>query len=355
MVTSASVVIGPSSAESGILASATGGVAPRDASAERFVPGAGADGVGGAASFSDNGGTVISIAKIQLIYWGAAWNARPNPSADQITANLQTVVRGSYLTALAQYRQIGRGYIAGARTYGASNPPNPFTDNDVGSFVLARIADGTVPPVGIANQTLYLVVMPQGVSKSGGGAVGEHTYVTDGSGNRVHFGWITNGGDLNGLTAIISHELVESCTDPEGSAVLGRPGTCSQGGWCEIGDVCYADSVIDGVTVQKYWSQRDNGCIAPVWPSEAFPREGIQFRGTLAANATGSWFTFGWPEYYFMLWRAVPTTVKPGAPQLSTRVQIERASGAYLTYWIKVTNLTGAPVDFEGRYTILSR
>ena len=59
--------------------------------------------------------------------------------------------------------------------------------------------------------------------------------------------------------------MVESCTDPEGTAILGVAGTCSQSGWCEIGDVCSSTGVVDGVKVQSYWSQKDKACIVPKW------------------------------------------------------------------------------------------
>jgi hypothetical protein len=39
--------------------------------------------------------------------------------------------------------------------------------------------------------------------------------------------------------------------------------------------------------------------------------------------------------------------------QLKWKVQVERASFANITYWVNVTNLTGAPVTFEARYNVL--
>jgi hypothetical protein len=39
---------------------------------------------------------------------------------------------------------------------------------------------------------------------------------------------------LASVTRIMSHELVESATDPEGGAVLGVARTCRQSRWCEI-------------------------------------------------------------------------------------------------------------------------
>jgi hypothetical protein len=51
----------------------------------------------------------------------------------------------------------------------------------------------------------------------------------------------------------------------------------------------------------------------------------------------------------------MPTTVQKGTPSIIWKVQVERASAEYVTYWLIVTNLTSVEVSFEGRYSILSR
>lgn len=83
------------------------------------------------------------------------------------------------------------------------------------------------------------------------------------------------------------------------------------------------------------------------------PWVGVQFRGTVAANATTCWFTFNWPAHWHMVWTVVPTTPRPGAPQISFQVKTERANDSFITYWICVTNLTPVPVGIEGRYGVL--
>jgi hypothetical protein len=80
---------------------------------------------------------------------------------------------------------------------------------------------------------------------------------------------------------------------------------------------------------------------------------GVQFTGTLQPNQSARWFTFNWPAHWHVVWTVVPTSPRAGAPQISWRVQVERASFANITYWINVTNLTGAPVTFEARYNVL--
>lgn len=85
----------------------------------------------------------------------------------------------------------------------------------------------------------------------------------------------------------------------------------------------------------------------------ALPAPGVQFTGMLAAHETSRWFTSNWRERHQVAWWVLPTTIGPGAPQLRWDVALERASGDRVTYWLTVTNLTDAPVAFEGRYTVL--
>jgi len=81
---------------------------------------------------------------------------------------------------------------------------------------------------------------------------------------------------------------------------------------------------------------------------------GVQFTGSLGPNASNKWFTFNWPPQWHVVWYMMPTTPKPGAPELSWQVAVERASNTAVTYWLTVTNLTNVTMTFEGRYAILN-
>lgn len=83
------------------------------------------------------------------------------------------------------------------------------------------------------------------------------------------------------------------------------------------------------------------------------PWTGVQFTGSLPANSTACWYTFNWPAHWHMVWTAVPTTPRPGGPQIRLQVKVERASDSHMTYWLCVTNLTPVPVGIEGRYCVL--
>jgi hypothetical protein len=93
----------------------------------------------------------------------------------------------------------------------------------------------------------------------------------------------------------------------------------------------------------------------PAGGMPAAPCCGIQWAGTVAANAEGEWYTFGWPAGWHVIWTVIPTSISAGAPQLSWQVRVERSAPAFVTYWVTVQNLTDAPVSFVIRYAILSR
>lgn len=83
-------------------------------------------------------------------------------------------------------------------------------------------------------------------------------------------------------------------------------------------------------------------------------RTGVQFTGSLAPNASGRWFTFGWPVGWHVIWYGVPTSVRNGAPSIEWSVAVERASSTDCTYWITFRNITNVPVTFEARYAVLN-
>jgi hypothetical protein len=120
---------------------------------------------------------------------------------------------------------------------------------------------------------------------------------------------------------------------------------------CYIGDLVFhphARVLRAGTRNRGLWEIPVDG-----WMTQ--PVCGVQWTGTLAGNATGRWFTYGWPATWHVLWTVMPTTPRPGSPQVTWSVAVERASAEYATYWITVQNLTPGPVTFEGRYCILSR
>jgi hypothetical protein len=228
------------------------------------VPGP-APGAGGAISFSDGGGVIIPHVQLVLIFWGTAWVQSPTVTIGQVTDATVSMLTTGYMNSLNQYRGVGSGTLRGTALAitqigsAPANPPNPFSDGDVQGLITALFNAGMVPDPKSDTSLVYLVIMPTGLQI--GGILGEHTYYSL-NGVNAHYGWVTNPNTLDGITWVLSHELVESVTDPEGTAITGTG--CNQGGWCEIGDVCTGNTVrVNGVLVQRYWSQFDNQCVVP--------------------------------------------------------------------------------------------
>jgi hypothetical protein len=110
------------------------------------------------------------------------------------------------------------------------------------------------------------VTIPPGIySGEGDELSGEHSYYQRG-GHRIHYTWITDSVALEGATQTTTHEIIGSLTDPEGTAILGSPGTCDGERWCEIADICPGSVKLHGVMVKPYWSNIAGRCVAPAPP-----------------------------------------------------------------------------------------
>jgi hypothetical protein len=242
----------------------------------------GADGVSvqqsgggeGRAKFVDRHGLVLRNELLYLIYWGTAWTKPGStPTAELVTSAASRMIASTYMTGLAQYGGIGRGAVRGSQVLASSEPPAVFTDEQVRELVQEQIAAGTVPGPDADDQTLYVVVMPPDVKPANAAWEGEHNYYGK-RGHRIHYAWLANTGSLTALTGIMSHEIVEAATDPEGTGFLGVHGTCDGNGWCEIADICASTGVVDHVVVRSYWSNQAGECIVPGVGQPASPPTG---------------------------------------------------------------------------------
>jgi hypothetical protein len=103
-----------------------------------------------------------------------------------------------------------------------SDPRSQFTNRDIEAFLDALFDAGVL--AGPDEQAVYVVTIPPGIySGEGHELSGEHSYYRR-DGHRIHYAWITDSEVLDGATQTTTHEIVESLTDPEGTAILGTPG-----------------------------------------------------------------------------------------------------------------------------------
>jgi hypothetical protein len=237
---------------------------------------------------SDGGGPKITNVNVHLLLWGSQWlSASNNPSAGSVVNAIDSIITGPYMNALNQYG-IGSGTLADAFIITSPNPPNPFSDNNVADMVWNVIDAGFFPePDDSAGRNeFFAFIMPPGVNTNRtDGAIGLHTIANDYDFlfdfDNAWYCWVMNNGTLDSITQIFSHELVEACTDPEGSGIQVNPRSSSS--WLEIGDICQNSSGrLNGVWVQSYWSQSDRVCIIPTIPTNPMPPE---FRRKITVNA----------------------------------------------------------------------
>lgn len=217
-----------------------------------------------------HGGAQILNPSLQLIFWGNAWNNPvTSPTAGQVMAAVQNILSGPYMTRLDQYG-IGPGTLRGGTTV-LSDPPNPFSKDDWHNLVWNLIDQGTFPePSAPGGRILYMIIPPPLVVYEDAGVCGIHGYPWDfdlSTGyTKAWAGFALNDGTLDTITANLSHEVVEACTDPEddGWLIEGRSPPDD-----EICDVCQNTvALVDGVLVMGYWSVQHDACIIPLAPRQ---------------------------------------------------------------------------------------
>lgn len=244
------------------------------------------------ARFSWNEGQVFTQATVHFIFWGAQWNTKTSPwSKNSIMAAIQKVFASTYFDGLLQYgyppnssegkvlnRKPKIGSIAINTTY---TPFNGFGAQDLGNVIIDSIIHNLVPdePVPSTYDPNNLVTIPHHIYY----IIGSHncfpatSFVDASSFHYVYnypgddsmytycytddMDWIDGSStNLKYMTYGMSHEIVESITDPLLDGWTEDAADLTQG---EIADVCDVEYNINGVICSGYFSNQDNACIAP--------------------------------------------------------------------------------------------
>ena len=181
------------------------------------------------------------------------------------------------MRALRQYRNVAQGTLIYSEINSDSSPADLYTDADVKAMLTDRIQNHGMPAPITGRDRLYVVVAPQGIRNSLAHFAGQHQSFTV-NGVTGFYAWVDNTGSLTGhnaSTKVFSHELVETCTNPNvdtldnGIIVAGTDSAGNPVSDDEIGDTCneqFATVTVNGVTcsVQAYWSKADNACVLPL-------------------------------------------------------------------------------------------
>jgi Ca2+-binding RTX toxin-like protein len=196
---------------------------------------------------------------IYTIFWGSFWATQQGQAlAGRIENSINPMFRDStYLDGLHQY---GVGQRARVPDYGTveafnfSDPAIGFTNDDVKATVIYAMQHQGLPGPDDSNPGVYFVITAPDAQYARPDSAGWHTYGSVG-GNRFYFGWISNDAFLDDVTSILSHELVESMTDPNENAWRVDPtGDFGDRELCDGEDHCQR---VNGYLVQLYWSQAD--------------------------------------------------------------------------------------------------
>jgi hypothetical protein len=221
----------------------------------------------GSLTTSDAGGPVLTNVEVEVVFWGTGWSSHDALKSSMSSA-VDSILAGPYFSALSQYRSsIGNGIHLGNVTITSSDPPPVMSNSDVVAMLRTNINNDSLPSPNSNSQLLYMVI-PQPGTRSGN-LSGEHSYDYSTKG-KFHYGWTIDDGNLDIVTPIFSHELVESVTDPEGNAIQENPRDSHN--WNEIGDN-EAENYsyrLNNVLVQSYFSQRDHAYIVPMGQRQDF-------------------------------------------------------------------------------------
>jgi hypothetical protein len=233
-------------------------------------------------AFSAGSGGKLTNVHVQLIFWGAWWNG--NPLAGQVNGALANLLAGPYMTYLAQYGVL-RGNVRGT-TFAGDSEPGTFSFNSVGNFVINLLDNDRLPEPDEDWPIVYAVIMPANSAFAGtsppdtlplapgtvsqvngqnGSIIWNDYDIGDVDNDPAYFLWTGNDGTLDYITTVLSHELAEIATDPNGSNGVRQVG-CS-GGSCQIADpgtVCQGwCDYVRGVKAQAYWSILDGNGVLP--------------------------------------------------------------------------------------------
>jgi hypothetical protein len=194
-----------------------------------------------------NGGVLLTAVEVTTIYWGNAWNT--DPLMAELESFFGFILTSSLIDQLGEYSvsgsTIGHGSKVNCFQPTNSEPGASIDDSTIQGALQNWIASGQLPAPN--PNSLYFIFLPSGTTVTLQG----QSSCTDFCGYHSNVGANPDGGPfyavmpyadcagcqfadnlLDSMTAISSHELCESITDPV-------PGA----GWYdnangEIGDIC---------------------------------------------------------------------------------------------------------------------
>jgi hypothetical protein len=242
-------------------------------------------------SINKGGGLIMKNANVHLLFWGRDWSSSSNQATLSTVVNqLDGLFYGPFFSELSQYG-FHDAHVADAHHVNSDPPASP-QGTDYANVIISMLSTGQCPPlVNDSNYNDLYVIVPlsgAGGSNSPNTWAGFHNYYTANlpfglPSQDVYYATLGYNGGVDLITLGLSHELAESFTDPAGTGIQLSPATEAPN-WTEISDACENQTnVVDGVDVQKYWSENAKACVMPTKPNSRVPAGS---KRTLAATAT---------------------------------------------------------------------
>jgi len=224
---------------------------------------------------------------LQLLFWGDWWKSAGAAKCGLVEERTKALLESGYFSELTQYgvphAPVWRGSLI------VTDPAPPSFANDANDFmeevlrmVEDLLEDDVFPDPDDGPRILFVVLLPDTITLgpdlgAGGAHSNDYDMTFPWNDDSFWVGWIGPGlpvdppaGGDSSLMKTLSHEVVETLTDPEGTAWQTQS---ADPGRCEICDAGVSvtgsfkqsqTAFVNGVHVQSYWSVNDNATIIPI-------------------------------------------------------------------------------------------
>jgi hypothetical protein len=243
-------------------------------------------------TIADGGGRLDTVSPglpLYTIFWGSYWftgAGQAQQTALQNSLNTMFFFNPT-LSGLNQYGIHNPAFVPGSGVVGVndgSDPPNNFSDNQIQDVVSNAIDNLGLPEEDdFANGGMYLVFTPPGINSggSGSGDVGYHLSTADFDFpfdfDTWHYAWIGNFTSQDFITNSISHEVMESITDPDNSGIR-----LTNGNEICDGEAQNYAALVGGFEFASFWSGR----ITPTPSTTATPTPSLSTTATCSSTPT---------------------------------------------------------------------
>jgi hypothetical protein len=194
---------------------------------------------------------LLTAPKVHLVFWGNWWFTSGGHQLDQMAQTWNILANDpNFYQPLSEYG-IGSGSLNGIFFSNWNLPSGKISDDYIQQELQSEIIAGDLPS--LDSNSIYVFLLPpntQAAYDIQNHFAGYHGHI----GSKTTYSAIeyqTN----HGMDSIISHEIYEAATDPDGTGFHGGPGET------EVGDYCGTKYILDGYSIQQVWSQTQCQCI----------------------------------------------------------------------------------------------